>query len=51
MAHPPHVKTEYKPDEETLNAYCKNDEDMNACPRRHMYEDYLEALGKRETNE
>jgi len=42
-ASPPKVGSSYRPDEETLKAYCKNDPDMKACPRLHQYEDYLEA--------
>jgi hypothetical protein len=42
-ASPPNVGMVYRPDAETLKAYCQNDVDMKACPRVHMYEDYLEA--------
>lgn len=42
-ASPPNVGYSFRPDEETLKAYCKKDPDMKACPRVHQYEDYLEA--------
>jgi len=47
MAHPPTVTTKYRPDEETLKKYCKNIDDMKACPRILIYENYLKALGQK----
>jgi hypothetical protein len=37
----------YKPNEDELKTYCTNTMDMQACPRLHIYHDYLEALRKK----
>ena len=42
-ASPKGMSISYRPDEETVKAYCKNELEMKACPRLHQYEDYLEA--------
>ena len=45
-AHPYGDTFDYKPEAETLKAYCKHELDMRGCPRLTTYQAHLSALQK-----
>lgn len=47
MAHPWGEEFDWKPEAETLTAYCKHAHDMRSCPRLVTYQNHLTAENKK----